>query len=769
MSTQSNKTLIWLILCCSVGTTKAFSYEIPTHELLNRRAALQSEVLDGYLTKRLGLPRGVETTLLSKTIIDIVAEAGAREDDGWRFMNHFHNPLRHWHEAGLHDTVAGVPVRGESSLLWAQNPPGAQGWSWHDGRASFYQALTAEIKTERDQALANTFRAVGQVMHLIEDASVPAHVRSDAHPPVISGYHYETWADKHKRELDTTLLRPNLNLTSVDPDEDLVPIYRLFDTDQYTGDNPDVTDSLSVGIAEYTNAHFFSDDTMFADAFDANDRHYFPHPSKASVDPIPWVDPLDDQQYLAEVRNGGIRHVVLVSWLYRYRLVYFPEITKFLPVTIKDDLVFEEQAQHLVPRAVGYASAALDYFFRGQIDLSSDPVTYGQFVIQNKSGEPMNGTFALYYDDIEGDRHLVASWDRSIEPGHASSSVSFTPPTSPTPKDRDTYILVFRGTMGGESGAVAASVVVASVSPPLYARIWTYGRGIVYWDIEHDREVLLGAYNDVSFNGLPDVGSFVTGDIRFGYPSYSGPGETPTEAIRDPGSDKIYLRGVTEPFGTRQYSVSGSLIWQPTPFFYSESYTVSDMWSDYLMQGLSWSRGNARVQLGIDLSRNIMFSYSTTRGRNASWTYDYKFGVYLITDGIITQTIEEPILSTTDTRPGFDYFNFYYNFAPGLGWPLGNLAATGRHISLVWRAVTQPTFHPNRDWSLTVYYDLGGSDNPLVPSVINAVYIRVDYFDYDGTSFRHLGSKELPRLQELARVNGVATNVRLVTGKPVTP
>jgi hypothetical protein len=65
--------------------------------------------------------------------------------------------------------------------------------------------------------------------------------------------------------------------------------------------------------------------------------------------------------------------VVLVSWLYRYRLVYFPEITKFLPVTIKDDLVFQEQAQHLVPRAVGYAAEALDYFFRGQIDLIMTP------------------------------------------------------------------------------------------------------------------------------------------------------------------------------------------------------------------------------------------------------------------------------------------------------------------------------------------------------------------------------------------------------------
>jgi hypothetical protein len=137
----------------------------------------------------------------------------------------------------------------------------------HDGRAYFYQALTATTKTSAT-ALASTFRAVGQVMHLVEDASVPAHVRNDAHPPVISGYHYETWARANQDGLDTSPLRPSLNLTGAIPDEEnktYVPIYKLFDSDQYTGDNPGITDSLSVGIAEYTNAHFFSDDTIFAE------------------------------------------------------------------------------------------------------------------------------------------------------------------------------------------------------------------------------------------------------------------------------------------------------------------------------------------------------------------------------------------------------------------------------------------------------------------------------------------------------------------------
>ncbi len=405
---SSARWVVGYIVAVIIGTaSNATAYEEPTHEFLNTRA-LAASTLDRYLKENLKIDTGIDQQLPGGRISKLIADAGKSEDAGWRFLNHFHNPLKPWPVAGLN---AAVPfIHGQSSLLWAQRAAGdsEQGWSWHDARDSFYQALTAVGKTEREQALANTFRAVGQVMHLIEDASVPAHVRNDAHPPVISGYHYETWAKTHQDELNTSPLLPAIDLTDAFLDEEFVPIYKLFDSDQYTGDNPAVTDSLSAGIAEYTNAHFFSDDTMFAEDLAPEDQHYFRHPSKASVDPIPWVDPLDDQQYLAEAREGGIQHVVLVSWLYRYRLVYFPEITKFLPVTIKDDLVFQEQAQHLVPRAVGYAAEALDYFFRGEIGLVKAPGQPGHFVIQNNSTEPLSGTFGLYYDDKDGIRHAVA-------------------------------------------------------------------------------------------------------------------------------------------------------------------------------------------------------------------------------------------------------------------------------------------------------------------------------------------------------------------------
>ena len=62
-----------------------------------------------------------------------------------------------------------------------------------------------------------------------------------------------------------------------------VPITQLYDTDQYNGLNASA--GINQGIAEYTNANFFSDDTIFAaESYPTNHRHYFPFPKKSSTD-----------------------------------------------------------------------------------------------------------------------------------------------------------------------------------------------------------------------------------------------------------------------------------------------------------------------------------------------------------------------------------------------------------------------------------------------------------------------------------------------------
>lgn len=127
---------VYLIALLSI-TSGAKAYEINTHELLNRQATLRSG-LDTYLKRDLEVSDGIQQTIPGGTILDIISEAGAFEDNGLRFLNHFHNPLEPWNQAGLNDTVFHFSVRGESSLFWAQRGlDPKQGWSWQDARKYF--------------------------------------------------------------------------------------------------------------------------------------------------------------------------------------------------------------------------------------------------------------------------------------------------------------------------------------------------------------------------------------------------------------------------------------------------------------------------------------------------------------------------------------------------------------------------------------------------------------------------------------------------------
>ncbi len=141
----------------------------------------------------------------------------------------------------------------------------------------------------REKAFADTFRALGQVMHLVVDASVPEHTRNDVHPLAGVFGSYEYWVEgQHSQEgrqpgFIATLLRspitlnPELLKVPIPASEPIAraPIARLFDSDRYTGSNPEVTAEARIGIAETANANFVSEDTGPGE---------YPHPALANMD-----------------------------------------------------------------------------------------------------------------------------------------------------------------------------------------------------------------------------------------------------------------------------------------------------------------------------------------------------------------------------------------------------------------------------------------------------------------------------------------------------
>lgn len=380
-----------------------------THKDLSLAGAQQSVLDNGYLSN-LGLKDGINSTLewsggqegTNKEIKKWIQEGANFEDGSWRFFNHFHDPLKEWSAAGLNDYVFGINFRGGSSVLWAQNSgtfsrgPNAD-WSWESVRALYYQALIAPTKAEREAYLAQTFRGIGHLIHLIQDMAQPAHVRNDAHPEdaftlgeIRWFERLENWAavPRANRELARSFMANPMFPTipsekfeqAAEPGQEptpiLAPITAFWDANVFTKDSPAPPTSTDVGLAEYVNGNFFSDSTIGAPV---GSRHYYRFPS---ADPqnyyrcekewflVGW------RRYLSKApcpTDGSPLEPSLVESFF-----YTPVLGAPVHDYLLNDFVYEDYARKLLPLAVGYSAAFINYFFRDDIEITPpDRAVYG--------------------------------------------------------------------------------------------------------------------------------------------------------------------------------------------------------------------------------------------------------------------------------------------------------------------------------------------------------------------------------------------------------
>ena len=135
----------------------------------------------------------------------------------------------------------------------------------------------------KEQAFSDALLGLGHQIHLLQDTAVPAHVRNDAHPLSYNkkgSPHIEIWAAKNRNTIRqiaaNSVAMPGLSLQqdAISNGARLSPTALLSDADQYDGTHPST--SLSQGLAEYTNANFFSDDTIFNEDGDPDDSPCVP-------------------------------------------------------------------------------------------------------------------------------------------------------------------------------------------------------------------------------------------------------------------------------------------------------------------------------------------------------------------------------------------------------------------------------------------------------------------------------------------------------------
>jgi hypothetical protein len=359
---------------------QGFSYDSYfVHPQINQSALINSDNLLTALGKigyQANTPdESIKNYVNGQRILDWFREGGTNEDAPiHRANNHFHDPLKAWTDAGLAANNLGV-----SSLIWAQDqqllaPTVGGDWSWAMAKQYYYDALSSVDRSLKEQKFADTFRSLGQVMHLIADASVPAHTRNDIHvfPLKLWGMTfgkrqtYESWAEAKWRKLNYAAMPvdPSLFSRAVHDSSAPVPISALWDQNKYDGTNPEVTWTTNptiyeYGLAEYTNANYFSEDTIFTD---------YPHPRKD------YTNAKLTEQY---AKDGKLDKTWYIMGYQTERLAaysYFRDKSESIPegkwLYHLDKFVYESYADNLVPRAVGYSTALLDYFFRGTIDIS---------------------------------------------------------------------------------------------------------------------------------------------------------------------------------------------------------------------------------------------------------------------------------------------------------------------------------------------------------------------------------------------------------------
>ncbi len=444
-----------------------------------------------------------------------------------RWMNHFHEPIdnRELHGPAIDVFKNLFNITNQSALEWAQDSAGQAAeiegdQSWEKVRTLFREALITTNATDRQTKFAQMFKALGHQMHVVQDMAVPAHVRNDAHgEDALQGeslyksmwvrktpLYFENWAVqndwmiKNLAQETSSSDYPLLNYETLYAGYPvLVPVSQLWDADFYDGTNPSAT--AAQGLAEYTNANFFSEDTLFAaEEKSPGDPHYFPYPKKTSTTLINVMDLLP-RSFLAE--DGQLDYKLYIDKHYDgqevtnfVRVGYFASILNNTQYVYNrafylDEACHQAYAEKLVPRAVGYSAALLDYFFRGTLTIrhpfvklkaGTDGIAIGgfEFEVQNSTaGEDLaSGNLELVYryrpvgsdepvygriDDAgivlksTGQPYFIDTADAAINTGYVRLSADLAPGAQiPVDADELVIMLVYSGTLGAEADIAVA-------------------------------------------------------------------------------------------------------------------------------------------------------------------------------------------------------------------------------------------------------------------------------------------------------------------------
>ena len=376
---------IAMMLVVPIGTCRA--YEVRTHEQITEAALLSSRLesrLPNFGLKKVDQPLSTEqVTQINRwhfvaclaeqsparvSIMNMIRMGAFCEDvtigglEQARFAFHFYDPA---HGGAGASTPLGSF---SSSLTWGLEaaPIATQEFSYVDLKAYLLNALTAGSQAEREHNFALTFRALGHVLHLVQDLAQPQHTRDDSHGWMSAYEHYT--------DLDIPLfrVRTNLPMSGYAPPDIALPD-QLWHT------------SEGKGLADYSNRGFVSAGTNFSSDGVIQPNRNFALPNGVGAQlvrrqvtdsdllgPVSASQPLTGEMWFVStpvpdgLGNSSTRNERSST------LSLFDSDLQHRGLGMRLSLNrFNFDAAHalLIPRAVAYSTALVDYLFRGELEI----------------------------------------------------------------------------------------------------------------------------------------------------------------------------------------------------------------------------------------------------------------------------------------------------------------------------------------------------------------------------------------------------------------
>lgn len=343
-----------------------------------------------------------------------------------RFVNHFYDP----HLRGCYS----LKEKGICAKDWALNGGGDWGlnggvaknpnkFSWKIACDYYRDSIRAKDTAKRKSVQADLFASIGFLSHLIQDMTVPAHVRDDFHG---FGDTLENWGISH-----------------FNTDRQDVQLQSSFDEL-----NLESFDAFFTKTAKFTHDNFFSDDTVIKNLIDDGEEiidydephrvysHNSPSLENITEEKIHEDVPVSEEEAEEIVKKQkyqyGLYHILSkglqvpdgTKLAFSYRSKFYERFSllltpRLLPIPTYPEAsnqeVLEDYAKILLPRAVSATKGLVNFFFRARVSASIDDNDPDKLHIKNITKKSVisgkadatiekGSSLYIYYETVDGTR-----------------------------------------------------------------------------------------------------------------------------------------------------------------------------------------------------------------------------------------------------------------------------------------------------------------------------------------------------------------------------